>query len=1132
MERMQEYFRALKREFEKLYSIASEARRRGIDPEPYVEIKPAEDLADRIEALLGIQGLSSLVRKHVEKYGKELGAFKVAEEIISRFRKEMDRERVAELAIRAALAVLTDGITAAPLQGVSHVRIKRNDDGSEYLAIYYAGPIRSAGGTEQALSVLVGDYIRRLLGLASYKPSSKEVERFLEELRTYEKYVGRFQYHATDDEVRLAYSNLPVEVTGVATDPVEVTIHRDLPRIETNKVRGGALRVVNDGIISKARKLIPIIEKLNIGGWDWLRELVHEERKEVGIEPSEKYLADIVAGRPVFSHPSAKFGFRIRYGRSRNTGLAAIGIHPATMVLLGGFLAVGTQVRTERPGKSAVVLPVDSIEGPIVKLKDGSVVRVETLEEAYQLRDKVAEIIFAGDILVAYGEFKENNYPLVPSGYTEEWWALEVKEALEDATRRGRKIPEDLRKMLFKILQNPVKAAPSAKDALKISMTLDVPLHPRYTYFWRNVKIKELIRLSDELRRNSKLKVDRDGFVEKIKVKLSAESKRVLELLGIPHRVVDGYVVIEEHAPIVGRIFLNPLKIPVEDVKDSLEFVRRISGLKIQDKMPLGTGLRMGRPEKASPRKMNPPVQVLFPVGETDSRDLMKIAKERGKIKAEVANLKCPYCGRMLLEYRCPKCNARAVLVKKCPKCGEEIKGEICRNCKVKGLVFGLRDVNLESYLRELSRRYGVELPRTIRGVRKLMNSDRKPEPLIKGILRARYGLYVFKDGTVRFDATNAPLTHFKPCEIGVTIDKLRELGYTEDYKGAPLKDENQIVELKVQDVILPREAGVYLLRVANFIDELLSKVYGIEPYYKARKVEDLIGHLVIGLAPHTSAGILGRIIGFTDANVIYAHPFWHAAKRRNCDGDEDSVMLALDALLNFSRHYLPSQIGGMMDAPLILTVTLKVEEVDDEVFNMDVHWGYPIKFYLSTLRGAGPREVRRLVEIVEDRLGSERAYVNLGFTHDTSNINAGPKNTAYRLLRNMSEKIRAQLMLASLMLAVDERDVAERLLAHHLIPDVVGNLRAFGTQKFRCVKCGRVFRRIPLLGRCPYCSGRIVLTVHRGSVEKYASFLDEIADRYDVRKYLKQRVMLINAMLKVAFGKGKEESLDNYLED
>jgi DNA polymerase II large subunit len=35
----------------------------------------------------------------------------------------------------------------------------------KYLAIYFAGPIRSAGGTEQALILIIGDHIRRRLGL-------------------------------------------------------------------------------------------------------------------------------------------------------------------------------------------------------------------------------------------------------------------------------------------------------------------------------------------------------------------------------------------------------------------------------------------------------------------------------------------------------------------------------------------------------------------------------------------------------------------------------------------------------------------------------------------------------------------------------------------------------------------------------------------------------------------------------------------------------------------------------------------------------------------------------------------------------------------------------------------------------
>ena len=45
---------------------------------------------------------------------------------------------------------------------------------------------------------------------------------------------------------------------------------------------------------------------------------------------------------------------------------------------------------------------------------------------------------------------------------------------------------------------------------------------------------------------------------------------------------------------------------------------------------------------------------------------------------------------------------------------------------------------------------------------------------LAKGILRAKFNLSVNKDGTIRYDGTEIPLTHFKPFEIRTSIDKLK----------------------------------------------------------------------------------------------------------------------------------------------------------------------------------------------------------------------------------------------------------------------------------------------------------------------------------------------------------------------
>ncbi len=98
----------------------------------------------------------------------------------------------------------------------------------------------------------------------------------------------------------------------------------------------------------------------------------------------------------------------MRYGRARNTGLAAVGIHPITMHVLKDFLATGTQLRLELPGKGGIVVPVDVIEPPIVRLKDGSVVRV-SVDNFGKIQRKIEKILFLGDILISFGDFLYNS---------------------------------------------------------------------------------------------------------------------------------------------------------------------------------------------------------------------------------------------------------------------------------------------------------------------------------------------------------------------------------------------------------------------------------------------------------------------------------------------------------------------------------------------------------------------------------------------------------------------------------------------------------------------------------------------------------------------------------------------------
>ena len=128
-----------------------------------------------MEGLVGPKGVALSIRELSSKMPREEIAFKVAEEIAQGKFAQMDQEQLAEQAIRTALAIFTEGLTAAPIQGIAQVKIKTNADKTRYLAIYFAGPIRSAGGTDQALTLVVGDYVRqRIEPWTSISPPKKK----------------------------------------------------------------------------------------------------------------------------------------------------------------------------------------------------------------------------------------------------------------------------------------------------------------------------------------------------------------------------------------------------------------------------------------------------------------------------------------------------------------------------------------------------------------------------------------------------------------------------------------------------------------------------------------------------------------------------------------------------------------------------------------------------------------------------------------------------------------------------------------------------------------------------------------------------------------------------------------------
>lgn len=1151
------YFEKLSEKAWNQFELAQNAKKQGFDPSNEVETIPVSDVASRTEALVGPKGIAERYRQViVENSGNRTKAeFQIFEEILSqKWCAIPNRERRLEQAIKTCLMIETEGVVVSPLDGLPMVKISKNFDGTEYVDIYYAGPIRAAGGRATVLPLLLADYGRKLMELDRYKPTEDEVERYVEELDIYQNEIVARQMQFTSDEIRVIINGCPVCVNGVPTEEREVVVHKDLERIPSNRIRGGMGLVVLEGLGLKATWVMDTGKKFGLD-WSFLEKIIKVEKsaeKATKLKPSSKYLDRIAAGRPLLAYPSEYGGFRLRYGRCRNTGLMAKGINPSTMHLLDDFIAVGTHARVERPGKATQLFPCTSIDGPVVLLESGEVLRVNDYETAKKVRSQVKKILFLGDLLVTYGDFRKLAETLVPSPYVEEWWVQELKKAFDE----GKSVSGI---NAHKVIENPREV--NCFEAVELSLGLGIPLHPNFLAYYTALNLEELKGL---VKAGQKAESVFEG--ERIvgaRLENNSEVKAMLEKIGLAHRLEKisektNEAEIERTVIWIGKEFAYPfLKTigalnagnPVELVDDSvLGSLTEISGIRIRDKAGTFVGARMGRPEQAKPRQMKGNPHALFPIGlfGGSTRSMNKAILNsvnrnlpEGTIEAEIALFQCPKCGQVKPTQKCLECNERTTKISKCLRCGRINLNEAnkCDHCNSNTIGYEKRPFSLAMIVGSGIKAMSAKMPEPLKGVKGLVSMDKVPEPIEKGILRAKYNLHVFRDGTMRYELLNAPLTHFKPKEINLSVEKARELGYAKDFMGRPLESEEQLLEMFPQDLVVHEGCGDWLVRVSQFVDELLAKYYGVQPYYNAKTREGLIGELVMGLAPHTSAGIVGRIIGYSKARLGWGHPYFHTVKRRNVDGDQDSVMLLLDAMLNFSEDYLSDKRGGKMDAPLVFTIALDPNEVDNEVYEMETGSAFPLEFYEKTMELAMPKSIGG-IDIVEMKLGTEEQYRGLGFTHETECFDEGPKQSMYITLATMEEKIKTQARLQGKIRAVHTKDALERVLMSHFLPDIIGNAHSFSKQSFRCTNCNAKYRRIPLVGKCTKCGeGHLILTIAQGSVRKYLAIAKEIIAMYQLSSYLKQRVDLIEKEIDSVFlsekpeeEKGMQKSLFEYV--
>ena len=1335
---MEQYQSLLDEDADYAYRIAEEARQQNLDPKPFVEIPRASDLASRTEKLL-IEHLEAYpvaddIREMLAEHDRETTSIMMAQRVAKGFREQgYDMVKSIDVGLRVGLAILTEAVLVAPLEGISEVRLLNNLDGSPFVSVHFAGPIRAAGGTAQALAVLIADMIRRELKVGPYIPSDGEVERVKEEFGLYR---GNLQYRPSPKEIEEIVRACPVMINGESTESIECAGYGRVRNIDEARIRGGVLLVIGEGMCLKAPKIQKHTERLNVPGWDFISKFASKGEDEGGsndpdafksrkVQPIDKFMKDIIAGRPIFGGPQQPGGFRLRYGRGRPSGLAAASLNPASMLVLDDFITVGTQMKIERPGKACAVTPSNDSEGPYVVLSSGQFLRVDEASIMQTIRPDIRSIWDNGEIVIGYGEFMENNKNLVPAGYTTDWWASDLIDALrtqEDVEAFvkicdcGKDVPDGIpgvatyesafeqfhiRRRWHRFLSRMTvdwNQASSIAERWRTSLPpphnpwfLDLPLEwvPNVIKALQRGKVEDAGKMPDSSPENPfsaskwlRFTGAASGWDPTEMDKLQPESippvselqpigydllpeepifqetlpeawtfmqhgllKGALLLLGIPHhhegddivatcgwqallngfgfttrkselhQLIDLGISVEQRILELrdcntvlraerARLFAlekerSTIRIAAEtearqrglgisetdqvgkeaaesvpdegpenasrykasqrmhddhEVDGLLPLIRESSTLRWEHAAPQRVGCRMGRPEKSAPREMSPRSHTLFPIAlEGGNQRLIANAAGKGSIRVQMGKRLCSKCGK---DSPFITCHHRVVDSDGLPKIGETCGGRTdMRESSSKSRRRGeMQSVPIEVILEDAQLRIGMtRLPQQVKCVKELKSKNQTPEAIEKGLIRAKYNLPVFRDGTIRFDMSDVPVTHFTPKEIYVDWKRLHALGYTHDWEGNPLERDDQMLELFPQDFIVAKNAADYFIRTAQFVDDVLVKYYKMDPYYNATTKDDLVGQLICALAPHTSGGVLSRIIGWADCSGGYAHPLFHAAKRRNCDGDEDAIMLLMDGLLNFSREILPANRGGQMDAPLVLTTRLNPTEIDKEALNVDSAWFYERQFYEATLNQPHPKDIADSMDFVERRLGTVAAVRGYGYTHDCERMDEGPELSAYKTLATMIDKMNGQLNLCQRLRAINARTVASSVIRSHFLPDLRGNLNAYGRQKIRCLKCGNSYRRMPLAGHCiqpekvggrglsahgvarsegGQCNGKLALTVSEGAVRKYIKVTKHVMDTYGVDTYTRQNMEWLAGSVESLFSndRAKQMSLSDFL--
>ena len=1090
-------------------SFFSELKKNGRDPSSQIEASFEDRLPEKVAKLLKEQGLSAIIRSclpNEDRISLVLSLLQKLEGVYSQLSVSQRCDRI----IRVILAVLTEGVLVAPLDGLSQISVDPTDN---FLKIEVSGPIRGAGGSICALIYLIGEFLRKRYDLSPYVPTTAQVERGVSEMLAYVR-KHPTQIRPSREELQFFLKNCPIMVDGTESEREEVPLHRYLPRIPKPRIRGGVALVVIEGFIVRGPKMLPYAKELGVNT-KWLEQLIDIGKSYRKISGSRGGSKDskysLTIGRPLLSTTEGSHGLSLRVGTTPTVGLSGCNVSPLLIDLLR-FINIGSQLIISSPGKASTVTGTcEDLRPPLVRYKD------KVSDYVKGTRDSVLEVLDLGEVLFSAGEYIEFNKLLPPRDYCLGNFRHHVNYEVEI-----RDLSEE--EILNLHLKYPLCKIPSPYSLSLDSLTFNEYLRLRQSDFQDLTPNEGTLKLLNKLN---------------VRYAISEDRSRVL----LSHPKIFHHYMARE-LPVSYQGYSDFLERQPPGTKGSslISYVNSLSRsrMKLGERGTYTITARVGRAESVNMTRLKPKsCHSLSEYRPPKTVELFWKSIRKNPYGYGTYQMRlCPRgCGTSVFR-RCP-CGSETDRVSYCTQCDQYVPlKSLPLHTDHRQLVDKIRTVR--DYVKEVDlvkEALREDLPSlNFKKQMKLRDSKNKvayPESLMKGVLRSHFDLPVTKDGTFRICTPNLHTSHFTPAEAHSSVQSLRKLGYTSDVRGAPLEREDQVLALKLNDVIIPKESIDIFLRGCEFIDLLVKNYYnGPGFYFNARGFEDLLGVTIFSISPHTSSAPLGRIVGYTNNLGCYCHMIVVVNRRRDADGDLDGYGLASDLYLNGSPTYCEGKTGALMSVPLNLARKFYLDEVGKEILARELYSTYYDGVLSDNLKSYSVKQLKQLFRVENYLVKKQVSPQSYLYNTPGFKLNTDSTVNLYRDCASNQEKINLVLKLSDILPEIDQTECILGLIEGHLIPDYIGNMNAYFRQKLKCDHCKEDYQIEPLDIYCLKCKkGVLRFTVYKGMVLKYLNLIKKLRKMVVLPEALEERVSMLLENARNTF-EGERTDLKNRLSD